>query len=76
MSVKGLTKGYGRDQKNFFQREFHLQGRDGRAGLFCHRAGLGRAGLIFLEPGWAGAGWARLATAHKNWAAGFFPCIS
>ena len=26
MSVKGLTKGYGRDRKNFFQREFLLQG--------------------------------------------------
>jgi len=26
MSVKGLTKGYGRDRKNLFQREFLLQG--------------------------------------------------
>ena len=25
MSVKGLTKGYGRDRKNLFQREFLLQ---------------------------------------------------
>ena len=26
MSVKGLTKGYGHNQKNFFEREFLLQG--------------------------------------------------
>ena len=26
MSVKGSTKGYGRDRKNLFQREFLLQG--------------------------------------------------
>ena len=50
--------------------------RDGRAGLFCHRAGLERAGLIFVQPGWAGAGWAGLATTHKNRAAGFFPSIN
>ena len=30
-----------------------LEGRDDRAGLFWHRAGLGRAGLIFVKPGWA-----------------------
>ena len=33
-----------------------LEGRDGRAGLFCHRAGLEQAGLTFVKPGWAGAG--------------------
>ena len=50
--------------------------RDGRAGLFCHRAGLERAGLIFVQPGWAGAGWVGLASTHKNRAAGFFPSIN
>ena len=53
-----------------------LTSRDGRAGLFCHRAGLERAGLTFVKPGWAGAGWAGLATTHKNRAAGFFPSIN
>ena len=51
--------------------EDNLSTRDGRAGLFCHRAGLERAGLIFVQPGWAG-----LATTHKNRAAGFFPSIN
>ena len=53
-----------------------IPNRDGRAGLFCYRAGLERAGLTFVKPGWAGADWAGLATAHKNRAAGFFPSIN
>ena len=53
-----------------------IDSRDGRAGLFCHRAGLERAGLIFVQPGWAGAGWVGLASTHKNRAAGFFPSIN
>ena len=53
-----------------------LQSRRGWHRSRDGRAGLERAGLTFVKPGWAGAGWAGLATAHKNRAAGFFPSIN
>ena len=74
-----FSNGFGIKKNDYiivFSNTTILHHKDGRAGLFCHGAGLEQAGLTFVKPGWAGAGWAGLAAAHKNRAAGFSPSIN